>query len=119
MSSVVFAVPPCPAWGWSWYLAIRVIRIPSSFGIQIFPWYHKRSSFHRNSPTAISFTFAFSFVQASFAILDFFVDLDGLVYFSFVFVLKLCCFQWFEFDFFGVGDVAVLCLFVLRFSYSL
>jgi len=55
MSSVVFPVRPCPAWGFSCCLAIRVVRIPSSFGIQIFPWYHKRPSFHWHSPSAIPF----------------------------------------------------------------
>src|SRR6195952_2654979 len=55
MSSVVFAVPPCPACGGSWCLEIRVVLIPSLFGIHIFPWYHKRSSFHWHSPNAIPF----------------------------------------------------------------
>ena len=55
MSAVVFAIPPCPACGGSSCLAIRVVRIPSSFGIQIFPWYHKSPSFHWHSPSAIPF----------------------------------------------------------------
>jgi len=55
MSSVVFAVPPSPASGRLWCLAIRVVRIPSSFGIQILPWYHKRSFFYWHSPSAIPF----------------------------------------------------------------
>jgi len=55
MSSVVFAVPPCPTCGGSWCLAIRAVRIPSSFGIQIFPWYHKRPSFHWHSPSTTPF----------------------------------------------------------------
>jgi len=57
MSSVVFAVPPCPPCGYSWCLAIRVVPIPSSFGIQIFPWYYKRPSFHWHSPNAIPFIY--------------------------------------------------------------
>ena len=55
MSSVVVAVPLSPACGGWWSLALRVVRIPSSFGIQIFPWYHKRPSFHWHSPSAIPF----------------------------------------------------------------
>src|ERR1700712_2762798 len=51
----VFAMPPCPACGGSWCLEIRVVLIPSLFGIHIFPWYHKRSSFHWHSPNAIPF----------------------------------------------------------------
>jgi len=55
MSSVVCALPPCWACGGSWPFAIRAVRIPSSFGILIFPWYHKRPSFHWHSPSAIPF----------------------------------------------------------------
>ena len=54
MSSVVFALPPCPACRSSWCLPLRVVRIPMSFFNQIIPWYHKRSSFHWHSPSAIS-----------------------------------------------------------------
>ena len=38
---------------------IIVVRIPSLYGIQIFPRYHKRSSFHRHRPNPIPF-FSFS-----------------------------------------------------------
>jgi len=55
MGSVVFAVTPCPACGGSWCSAIRLIRIPSSFATHIFPWYHKRSSFHWHTANAIPF----------------------------------------------------------------
>jgi len=55
MSSVVFAVPPSPACGGSWCLALRVVCIPSSFGIQICPWYHKRLSVHWHTPNPIPF----------------------------------------------------------------
>jgi len=55
MSSVVFALQPCPAWRAWWRSAIRAVRITSSFGIQIFPWYYKRPSFHSHSPSAIPF----------------------------------------------------------------
>jgi len=55
MSSVVFAVPPRLACGGSSCLAIRPVRIPSSFGIQIFPSYPKRSSFQWHSSSAIPF----------------------------------------------------------------
>ena len=55
MSSVAFADPPCPACGRSWCLVIRAVRIPLSFGIQIFPWYHKRSSLHWHSHCATPF----------------------------------------------------------------
>src|ERR1700712_5211985 len=65
MSSVVFAVPPCPACGGSWCLEIRVVLIFLSFGIHIFPWYHKRSSFHLHSPSAIPFI-SFSFPSTCF-----------------------------------------------------
>ena len=57
MSSVAFAVPPCPACGGLWCLAIRSVRIHLSFGIQIFPWYFKRLSFHWHSPSPIPFFF--------------------------------------------------------------
>jgi len=53
IGSAVFAIPPCPARGGSWCLAIRAVRIPSSFGIQIRPWYHKKSSFHQHGPSTI------------------------------------------------------------------
>ena len=59
MSLVVLAIPQCPACGGSSCLAIRVVRIPSLFGIQIFPWYHKRSFFHWHSPSAIALIFFF------------------------------------------------------------
>ena len=52
MSLVVFAIPPYTACGGSWCLMIGVVRIPFLFGIQILPWYHKRSSFHWHSPSA-------------------------------------------------------------------
>jgi len=55
MSSVVFAVPPCPPGGGSCYLAIRAVRIPSSFGILILPSYHKRPSFHWHSLSTTPF----------------------------------------------------------------
>src|ERR1700712_4493255 len=55
MSSVVLAVPPCPACRGSWCFEIRAVLISSLFGIHIFPWYHKRSSFHWHSPNAIPF----------------------------------------------------------------
>jgi len=92
MSSVVFAVLPCPACGGSWCLATRVVRIPSSFGIQVFPWYHKRLSFHWHSPSATSFisflpSFKFllmSWISASsllaFCISPSFLSRDSFVY---------------------------------------
>ena len=53
-------------------------------------------------PERYSFHFFFSFVQIPFDILDFVVDLAGSLYSSFVFVLKLDCFQHIEHHFFGV-----------------
>src|ERR1700712_4952083 len=67
ISSVVLAVLPCPACGGSCCFEIRVVLISSLFGIHIFPWYHKRSSFHWHSPSATPFI-SFSFVSKFFLI---------------------------------------------------
>src|ERR1700710_875305 len=45
-SSVVFAVPPCPADMLSWFLLIMSVRSFSSSGIQIFPLYLSDPSSH-------------------------------------------------------------------------
>jgi len=78
MSSVVFAVPPYPPCGGSLCLAIRAVRIPSSFGIQIFPWYQKRPSFHWHSPSATPFI---SFLPPSKFLLTSWISASSLLAF--------------------------------------
>jgi len=79
MSSVVFAVPPCPACRGLWCLAIRVVHISSLFDIQIFTWYHKSPSFHWHSPNAIPFI---SSLSLSKFILMFWISSSTLLAFS-------------------------------------
>ena len=54
-SSVVFAVPPCPASELSWHCDIMVVLRPSFSGIHIFSPIHRCPSFHWHSPRAIPF----------------------------------------------------------------
>jgi len=49
-SSIVLAVPRCPAIGLLWCQLIRLICNPLSSGIHFFAWYHSMLSFHWHNP---------------------------------------------------------------------
>ena len=66
-SSIVFAVPPCPAGELSWHCDIMVVLWPLSSGIHMFCLHHRCPSFNWHSPRAIRFI-SFSPLSNAFCI---------------------------------------------------